>query len=161
MGATATIPMTIDGNSLVPTTENGAEELHRLRNEEVLSVTIKTTDKRTLNQNNYYWGVVVQTILERFEEYGYTLNDLFKNAPPVKLLKTDVHEWLKVVFNREDIVDESTAEVKGVRQKSTSSTGKHDFGEYIERIRLWASDYLDIYIRDPDTERSSKGYGIT
>jgi len=150
-----TIPMKVvrlrDKNYLYPESDEGHKLLDKYKDEEVLAITIKRTNKRTIKQNSYYWGVVITLILERFEDYGYTLRDLYKNAPPVKLLKTDIHDWLSVVFSREDIVDEETAEVKGVRKKRTSETDSEQFWEYIERVRYYAAEHLDLNIPDPDT----------
>ncbi len=101
-----------------------------------IEVTIRRAT-RSLQQNAYFWGVVVQMISEHT---GY--------APD------EVHEFLKMKFipkklavckGNGEIVDEFV--VGG----STRKMNTVEFGEYVESIRQWAAESLDLYIPDPDS----------
>jgi hypothetical protein len=93
--------------------------------------------KRSAPQNRYYFGVVVKEITIRLRELGHTwVND------------EDVHELLKSKFNYEHIVGEG-GEVLELG-KSTTTLTKTQFAEYVDKIRMWASDFLSIQIPGPN-----------
>jgi len=98
-------------------------------------LTIKKRGKRSLLQNNYYHGVVVKEIQIRLRELGHDVDC------------DTVHEFLKCKFNSEKVVTPQ-AEVIEV-PKSTTEMNKGEFVEYVERIRAWAADMLEIWIPDP------------
>lgn len=92
--------------------------------------------KRSNPQNAYYWGICIKEITLRLRELGHTwIND------------EDVHEIMKLKFNYEHVVSEG-GEVMEL-PKSTTTLTKTQFSEYVEKIRLWASDFLNIQIPDP------------
>lgn len=97
---------------------------------------IKKKSRRSLQQNKYYWSVVVALVHEGFREMG---ND-------VSLEET--HEYLKARFNYKEIVNTSVGEVMNV-PKSTTELNKEEFGEYIERIQQFAAEYLNVTIPNP------------
>lgn len=121
-------------------------------------ITVESFNQRTLAQNNYYQGVVVKMVLERMEELGYTLSDLYSNAPPARLLKSDVHYWLEQVFSRKDKYDPETGAFLGVEKLKVKHTDTAYFKEYMERIKIWASEALDLVI--PEPINSTAIYGI-
>lgn len=95
--------------------------------------------KRSDPQNRYYWGVVIKEILIRLRDLGHTwLND------------EDVHDMMKLKFNHEDIVSEQGELLE--LPKSTASLTTTQFMDYIETVRHWASDFLNIEIPDPNTQ---------
>lgn len=82
--------------------------------------------QRSLQQNRYYWGVVVKMIAE------YTGHE-----------PDDVHSFLKYRFLRQsDGIIEWT--------RSTADLDRAEFTEYIEKCRQWALDELNITIPSPD-----------
>lgn len=87
---------------------------------------------RSTPQNKYYWGVVVDLIGKQMGE----------DDPQ------SVHEMLKLEHNYEIHV---LAKGKEVRvPKSTAELDTAAFLEYVEKIRRWASEFLELYIPDPN-----------
>ena len=82
--------------------------------------------QRTLQQNRYYWGVVVKMIAD------YTGHD-----------PDEVHTHLKYKFLRQ-----TDGVIEWVRSTTTLDTA--EFTDYIERCRKWALDELNIVIPSPD-----------
>jgi hypothetical protein len=91
--------------------------------------------KRSLPQNNYYHGVVVQTVRLGLKEIGYSLSH------------EEAHFFLKQKFNPIEIPnkDGEAIEVPG----STTQLNKIEFGEFVERIAQWAAEYLSVVIPAP------------
>lgn len=93
--------------------------------------------KRSNPQNAYYWSICVKEITLRLRELGHTwIND------------DAVHELLKLKFNYEQIVSEH-GEVLEL-PKSTATLTKTQFAEYVEKIRMWSSDFLNLQIPGPN-----------
>lgn len=97
---------------------------------------ITKRSKRSLQQNAYYWGVIVAMVHEGFRNMG---ND-------VSLEET--HEYLKARFNYKEIVNTSVGEVMNV-PKSTTELSKEEFGMYIDKIQQFAAEYLNTIIPNP------------
>jgi hypothetical protein len=94
---------------------------------------------RTLKQNRYYWGVVVELI---------TLEIAGTNS---NVEKHEVHRALARYFL--DFDNERIFETGGVtfgERISTTELSTVEFNEYIENIQRWAAEYLNIVIPDPD-----------
>jgi hypothetical protein len=85
--------------------------------------------KRSLNQNAYYWGVVIAAITQMFRDAGNYVDG------------EDVHEFLKLrVCKLSRLIVTPDGEV----HKSLGSTTKlstMEFEVYLERIRAWAAEY--------------------
>lgn len=93
---------------------------------------------RSLEQNAYYWGVVVQMLSEHT---GYT--------------PEDIHELLKAKFIPKRLaVCDGNGVIQGefVLAGSTRSMNKLEFGEYMDSVRQWAADALDVVIPDPNQD---------
>lgn len=88
--------------------------------------------KRSLPQNRYYHGIVVQSIMLGLREIGYSLSH------------DETHFFLKQKFNPVQIPGNGGAviEVPG----TTTELNKIEFGEYIDRIAQWAAEYLSVVI---------------
>ena len=101
-----------------------------------IAVTIRRAS-RSLQQNAYYWGVVVQIISEHT---GYTPDE--------------VHEFLKMKFIPKRLaVADGNGEIceEFVIGGSTRKMNTIQFGEFMEECRRFAADTLDCYIPDPNT----------
>lgn len=92
--------------------------------------------KRSLLQNNYYHGVVVQEIRLGLLNVGYEMST------------EEVHSFLKQKFNCIEI-SSAYGEVMEVPGSTTELT-TIGFIEYIERIARWASEYLAVVIPLPN-----------
>lgn len=102
--------------------------LVRFEGKEVELVLRKKKSQRSLNQNAYYWKIIVEVI---GQELGYD--------------KDEVHQALKNKFaSRYDeqtglTIVESTAKMDTVR-----------FIKYTDDIKRWAAEFLNIYLPDPN-----------
>lgn len=89
---------------------------------------------RSLQQNAYYWGVVIQALSDHT---GYTPDE--------------IHDICKARFIPKRLaMQKGNGEIVGefVLGGSTRSLNKNEFYEYVEQIRQWAAE-LDCYIPDP------------
>jgi len=92
--------------------------------------------RRSDPQNRYYFGIVIKEIGIRLRDLGHQWIE-----------DEDVHEMMKQKFNFERIVSDHGEALD--LPKSTASMTTTQFSEYIERVRQWAADFLEIYIPDP------------
>jgi hypothetical protein len=114
------------------------------RDDKEVKVTIevkKFKSTRSLMQNAYYHGVVVAMVNDRLRDLGHEID------------RQLTHEFLKNRFLYELLVDETTAELIRV-PKSTTQLSKTDFMAYLEEIKRFAAETLDIYIPDPNEQIS-------
>lgn len=94
-----------------------------------VAISVKNAPKtkpRSLEQNAYYWGVVLPLI---GQTTGY--------------LPEEVHEALKWKFLRQQ-------GAKLDRIISTTALDTIDFEQYLEKVRLWAAQELQIVIPLPN-----------
>lgn len=89
----------------------------------------KHRKKRTVDQNSYYWAIIVSILAN---EFGYELDEM--------------HMILREKFLR--IHDEKHPDF--VIAKSTAKLTTVEFIEYIEKIQRWASIDHQIYLPDPE-----------
>lgn len=101
-----------------------------------VKLTLKETSKRSTQQNSYYWGVVIELIHAELTSLG--------NEVDVQ----GVHEWLLMKFNYKEMVNESTGEVERIPQRS-KTLSKSEFFDYVEKVRKFAAEFLNLYIPDP------------
>ena len=108
-----------------------------------VELTIKKKNRRSLPQNKYYWGVVIAEIRNRLNELG---NDLDPEQ---------VHDILKYKFNPANVIGEG-GEVIDSLGKSTAKMNKDEFGVYLDKIFLWAGEFLSITIPAPNSDLQFK-----
>ena len=115
---------------------NGEQALYNrymatLKPEVPLELVVKVRRKRrSLNQNAYYWFIIDLLIKESAME-GYT--------------KDEAHGAMKLLFLS---VNKGSGKPPTVR--STADLNTKEFTDYIEAIRLWARDFLEIEIPNAD-----------
>ena len=85
----------------------------------------KQRSQRSLQQNAYYWGVIIEVLADHF---GYE--------------KDELHEALKFKFLR-------THEGELPSVKSTTKLSTKEFGEYVDRVIRWAATEHSVYVPDP------------
>lgn len=88
----------------------------------------RARSQRSLQQNRFYWGVVVEILADAF---GYTPEEM--------------HEALKFKFLR--IHNEKGQDLDSV--KSTTKLDTKEFTDYVDTILRWAVTEYGIYIPDP------------
>ena len=118
------------------------EEVRAMSREKDLAVTIEVKLKKRFRsdvQNAYYWGVVVAMISQRLRELGHDVDrDL-------------THEFLKGRFLYTEFTDPTSGEVMKIPRK-TSELATEEFIEYMEHVKQFAAETLDIYIPDPNEQ---------
>lgn len=88
--------------------------------------------KRSLPQNRYYHGIVVQSVMLGLREIGYHISH------------DETHFFLKQKFNPVQVPGNGGAVIE--LPGTTTQLNKIEFSEYIERIAQWAAEYLSIEI---------------
>lgn len=110
----------------------------RLKESWVLEVLVRRRRAtRSMQQNNFYWGVCIQLISEHT---GYT--------------PEEVHDLAKQMFIPKHLaLADGNGEVRGefVIGGSTRELDTKGFTEYLERLRQWAAEELDLFIPDPES----------
>ena len=113
----------------------------------ILVVRIEPEEKkRTQRQNKYLWGVVYKYLVDN--DPGY-----FCNEETERLLKGRgiamneiVHEFCKAQF----LPPVDLGIGGGMRiTKSTAKLNRQEFNDYVENIRRWAANELQVFIPDP------------
>jgi hypothetical protein len=97
-----------------------------------VDITVKRhRENRSLNQNSYYWYIVVAMIGQAIgEDDAEAVHDM---------LKLEHNYYIATVGKKEIRVPMSTAEL------DTAA-----FEAYLERVRRWASEFLSLYIPLPN-----------
>jgi hypothetical protein len=109
-----------------------------------IELTVRKKGNRSSQSNKYYWAVVVEEIRIRFKQLGHRLS------------AEEVHEFLKEKFNPIEIVNGETGELLGMTGGSTADMNQPEFSDYVDRIKAWASETLEIYIPDSiNTDQST------
>lgn len=94
--------------------------------------------KRTNLQNSFYWSVVVQYVMLGLRELGHEVDE------------QETHELLKAKFNSKNVANEH-GEVLNIPQ-STTKLNTVDMMDYIAKIQMWAAEFLNIVIPDPESQ---------
>jgi hypothetical protein len=112
------------------------EKLLRTKRDcELVLVIEKRHATRSLAQNSWYWAGVIGTISDYT---GYT--------------PEEVHEFCKAKFlpRKVTLADKHGEVVEEITiGRTTTKLNKVEMGEYIEAIRAWAAETLDLNIPNP------------
>ena len=85
---------------------------------------------------------------------GYTLRDILPGRNGI-ISKFDVHTWLKSILFQEDMCDENgTPTGKKSGSISTDSFESVISWQYVEMVRDWLEDSLDIYLPEADQDQN-------
>ena len=118
------------------------EQVRAMSRDKDLAVTIEVKVKKRVRsdvQNAYYWGVVIAMIVERLRELGHDVDrDL-------------AHEFLKGRFLYSELTDPNSGEVMKIPRK-TSELATGEFMDYLEHVKQFAAETLDLYIPDPNEQ---------
>ena len=115
-----------EGKLFVDKSESFKQHLLALNGKRVQVTVEKIKQKRSNQQNRWYWGCILKLISEHT---GDTPEDL--------------HEAFKINFAPKHVVGNIVV-ASGSRYLDTV-----DFGQYCEKVRQWAAEYLSINIPDP------------
>lgn len=106
-----------------------------------IKVTIEKNKKtRSIQQNAYYWGVVLPIVQQGLYDATGETRDL--NSIHYKIL-------LPLFAPDREIINKETGEV--INEKMTSSEmSTTDFMEYKQDIQKWSAEFLNVQIPDPN-----------
>jgi Zn/Cd-binding protein ZinT len=93
---------------------------------------------RTLNQNDWLWGCVYPILLDGLLDAGWEFTSV-----------EQVHEFFKKQMAQDKVVNYHTGEVMEI-PKSTATMDTQQFSMYIDALRSYAEDFLNVTIPDPD-----------
>ena len=115
--------------------------------DEIMVVRIEPEEKkRTQRQNKYLWGVVYKHLVDN--DPGYFVNEETERLLKGRGIAMDevVHEFCKAQF-----LPPVALGIGGGMQvtKSTAKLNRQEFNEYVESIRRWAAESLQVFIPDP------------
>ena len=92
-------------------------------------------EQRTTRQNAYWWGVVVPAIAAGISE-----------AWGERWSAERTHEFLKRKFLTEPVVNRTTGEVVGETTGSSAALDTKQFGELIDKVSVFASEFLNVEV---------------
>lgn len=98
---------------------------------------------RTLNQNDYLWGVVYPALLDGLIDAGWEFTSC-----------EQVHENFKAIMASEKVVNRDTGEVIEF-PGSTAAMNTVQFSAYVDKLREYARKWLNVDIPEPDTFRNT------
>lgn len=93
--------------------------------------------KRSNDQNEYYWAVIVERFFEIFNNAGWDIQS-----------REEVHEMLKDLFNREDKCNQHGEMISVVKSTAKNSTIEAEL--YYDRCRKWGAEFWGEYIALPN-----------
>lgn len=84
---------------------------------------------RSFNQNAYYWGVVIESVMQMFADAGTDID------------KEECHDYLKqYVGGLKDVVVDPAGARRSIL-KSTTKLTTAEWEAYMEKIRAWAAQF--------------------
>lgn len=110
----------------------------RLKDGARLTLTVeREKDRRSVEANRYYWGVVIKLIAQ-------------ETGQPAQ----DIHDDLRDRFLRKTITYTDSAGLIREREFSRGSSGLTiaEFYDFVEQARLFAAEFFGLRIPDPDPE---------
>ena len=105
-----------------------------------VTITIqRMQNNRSLDQNSYYWKVIVPMVQDGLLDVGYRLD------------KEAVHNYLKENFHIIEHVNFKSGEIiKSIG--STTRMTTTSMMDYFAKIVQWAAEYLNIQIPEPNEQ---------
>jgi hypothetical protein len=108
------------------------ETIKSFEGKEVLITFEKPKNRRSNNQNSYYWGIIVPITKQAIKtEWG----EIWSSQK--------VHDFYKMQFNTIEIINEKTGEVINI-PKSTTENTTIDQEEYHFQIREFLKEWFNI-----------------
>lgn len=105
----------------------------------MLSIT-KQRKGRTLNQNEWLWGCVYPILLDALLDAGWEFTSV-----------EQVHEFFKKLMAQDRVVNYETGEIVEI-PKSTATMDTQQFSTYIDKLREYAEEFLNVTIPRPDKD---------
>ncbi len=101
--------------------------IRRMEGKKITITVSKYRRKRSIWQNRYYWGVVIQYVTKMFEDEGNVITE------------EEVHDFLKSTVGKlyRTVVDPA-GEVHQTL-KSSTELDTREWEDYMEQVRAWAA----------------------
>lgn len=104
-------------------------------------ITITPNRKTRSNQQNaYLWGIVYPAVLFGLQDAGWEITN-----------EEQVHEYCKQAFAAREVINKDTGEVISL-PNSTARMQTAEFNVYVDKIKAFALEYLNITIPEPNEE---------
>ena len=95
---------------------------------------------RSTQQNAYLWGVVYPAVLFGLQDAGWEITH-----------EEQVHEYCKQAFAAREVINKDTGEVLSL-PSSTARMQTAEFNVYVDKIKAFALEYLNVTIPEPNEE---------
>lgn len=109
-------------------------DLTRFEGKDIIITIGKEISQRSVQQNRYYWGVIIKMLCEYTGHSDNEMHELMKS----NFLKEHLDIKVGDKIERYTII------------KSTAAQNKAEWEEYMEKIRQFASEKFQLYIPLPN-----------
>lgn len=131
--------ITITGSSN-PSLDLFFERFCQLPNGDYIFTVTPNRKTRSNQQNAYLWGVVYPAVLLGLKDAGWEITH-----------EEQVHEYCKQAFAAREVINKDTGEVLSL-PNSTARMQTAEFNVYVDKIKAFALEYLNITIPEPNEE---------
>lgn len=131
--------ITITGSSN-PSLDLFFERFYQLPNGDYILTVTPNRKTRSNQQNAYLWGIVYPAVLFGLQDAGWEITN-----------EEQVHEYCKQAFAAREVINKDTGEVISL-PSSTARMQTAEFNVYVDKIKAFALEYLNITIPEPNEE---------
>jgi hypothetical protein len=118
------------------------EALQSLNDGRWIVTIAKAKKQRSLNQNAFYHGIVLNEVKDGLINMGFERHMLDHET---------IHEMLKAKFLKKDVANEEGQFITIIQ--STASLSTVEFNDFIAEIQQWAAEFLGVVINDPGQQK--------
>lgn len=116
------------------------ERFFQLPNGDYIFTVTPNRKTRSNQQNAYLWGIVYPAVLFGLQDAGWEFTN-----------EEQVHEYCKQSFAAREFINKDTGEVL-ILPSSTAQMQTAEFNVYVDKIKAFALEYLNITIPEPNEE---------
>lgn len=131
--------ITITGSSN-PSLDLFFEKFCQLPNGDYIFTVTPNRKTRSTQQNAYLWGVVYPAVLFGLQDAGWEITH-----------EEQVHEYCKQAFAAREVINKDTGEMLSL-PSSTARMQTAEFNVYVDKIKAFAFEYLNVTIPEPNEE---------
>ena len=131
--------ITITGSSN-PSLDLFFDRFYQLPNGDYIFTVTPNRKTRSNQQNAYLWGVVYPAVLFGLQDAGWEITH-----------EEQVHEYCKQAFAAREVINKDTGEVLSL-PSSTARMQTAEFNVYVDKIKAFAFEYLNVTIPEPNEE---------
>lgn len=128
-----------NGKLILPQRNTFNKDLSCFKGKDVIITVENKTKRRSLEQNKYYWGVIIPLVKQGLLDNGY------------RVTTESTHEYLKSNFSIIELVNEHNGEIlKSIGNTSNMTTV--EMMDYFAKIMQWSAEYLNVIIPEPNQQ---------